>query len=403
MPRWDNHRARRVAPATMEVKMARGWTCVAVAVVLCGSAAPAWATFPGGNGSIVYGWFGGSVYRGGASATSIRAVDPTSGIFRVLRDCPLRFGPSAYTDCSVGSPRSSPDGQTIAFANVRTTPDFEGGPWQSRAWHRHDGAGRDRPRRARHPAQVLDVRLGAVRRPAPAHAGSAGVGLSHSRRRSSSPRSTERAEPVAPVWSSDADWSSRGQIAYVRDRNADPTCRRRSCRDLFLTRLGRAPRRLTYRGGSSPSWSPHGTELAFVGNARSGRAGIYTVRRRRHRPAPPHEPRLGPGLVPGRRVDRLHSLSRSLRDSHQRPGAAPPRGLAVQRVGLSLRRERRLAERSAALRPPRRAALAFHAKHQCQARRLRAIASRETQKSRSVTPRPRFGWQPKAARWQGPR
>jgi Tol biopolymer transport system component len=39
------------------------------------------------------------------------------------------------------------------------------------------------------------------------------------------------------------------------------------------------PRRLTYRGGSSPSWSPHGTQLAFVRANRTGRAGIYLVRR----------------------------------------------------------------------------------------------------------------------------
>jgi WD40-like Beta Propeller Repeat len=49
-----------------------------------------------------------------------------------------------------------------------------------------------------------------------------------------------------------------------------------------VTRLGGKPRRLTYRGGSSPSWSPHGTKLAFV-RARSRRGvvrrDIYVVRR----------------------------------------------------------------------------------------------------------------------------
>jgi hypothetical protein len=278
MLRWDNHPARRVAPATMEVKMARGWTCVAVAVVLCGSAAPAWATFPGGNGSIVYGWFGGSVYRGGTSETSIRAVDPTSGIFRVLRDCPLRFGPPAYTDCSVGSPRSSPDGQTIAFANERTTPDFEGGPWQSQpgiAMMAPDGTGL-----VEHATQHRSWTFAwapsgdrlLLTRDVPASVYPAPEALFLATLDGS------ELNQVAPVWSSDADWSSRGQIAYVRDRAGDPTCRR-SCQDLFLTRLGRAPRRLTYRGGSSPSWSPHGTKLAFDRNTRSGRTAIYRVQR----------------------------------------------------------------------------------------------------------------------------
>ena len=46
------------------------------------------------------------------------------------------------------------------------------------------------------------------------------------------------------------------------------------CEDIFITRLGGTPRRLTHRGGSSPSWSPHGYNLAFV-----RRDNVYIVRR----------------------------------------------------------------------------------------------------------------------------
>ena len=120
-----------------------------------------WATFPGANGSIVYEWVGESAYRAGPTASSIRAVDPISGVVRVLRDCPLRFGPTSYTDCSVGSPRYSPDGQTIAFTTVRITPDFTGAPWQ------------------------FDAGLATLE----------GTELSQ----------------VAPAWSSDADWSGEGR------------------------------------------------------------------------------------------------------------------------------------------------------------------------------------------------
>ena len=66
-----------------------------------------------------------------STASSIRAVDPVSGVVRVLRDCPLRFGPPSYTDCNVGGPRYSPEGRTIAFTTIQTTPDFTGRPWQS--------------------------------------------------------------------------------------------------------------------------------------------------------------------------------------------------------------------------------------------------------------------------------
>ena len=281
--------------------MARGWTCVAVAVVLCGSAAPAWATFPGGNGSIVYGWFGGSVYRGGASATSGWAVDPTSGIFRVLRDCPLRFGPSAYTDCSVGSPRSSPDGQTIAFANVRTTPDFENGPWQSQpgiAMMAPDGTGL-----VEHATQHRSWTFAwapsgdrlLLTREVPASGDPTPTALFLATLDGS------ELNQVAPVWSADADWSSRGQIAYVRDRNADPTCRR-SCQDLFLTRLGRAPRRLTLPRWVEPLVVTARDEAGIRPQHPLGPRGHLHGPRRRHRPAPPHEPRLGPGLVPGRQI-----------------------------------------------------------------------------------------------------
>lgn len=253
-------------------------TCLAAAMILCATAAPAWATFPGGNGSIVYGWVGESAYRAGPTASSIRAVDPITGAVRVLRDCPLRFGPTSYTDCSVGSPRYSAGGQTIVFTTVQTTPDFTGAPWQSSPGFATMAAdGTDvQEHRTQHtyslPAWAPSGDRLLVQRelPAPGYPRPTALVLAT--------LSGTELNQVAPAWSSDADWSTRGQIAYVRDRNADPACRR-SCLDLFITRLGHMPRRLTYRGGSSPSWSPHGTQLAFVRANRTGRAGIYLVRR----------------------------------------------------------------------------------------------------------------------------
>ena len=48
------------------------------------------ASFPGRNGKIAYLWIGESAYRAGPTATSIRTVDPRTGVVRVLRDCPRR-------------------------------------------------------------------------------------------------------------------------------------------------------------------------------------------------------------------------------------------------------------------------------------------------------------------------
>jgi dipeptidyl aminopeptidase/acylaminoacyl peptidase len=261
----------------VERRLALGLVSVAVLVVSCAGAGSAWASFPGRNGSIVYGWVGESAYRAGPTASSIRAVEPTSGIVRVLRDCPLRFGPPSYTDCNVGSPRYSPDGQTIAFTTIHTTPDFTGGPWRSEPGLATMGS--DGTALQEHGTQYT------YRGPAWAPSGDRLL-LQRDLPVPDNPRPTAlflatldgtELDQVAPAWSSGADWSSRGQIAYVRDRNADPACLR-SCLDIFITRLGGTPRRLTYRGGSAPSWSPHGTKLAFIRRTGSD-PGIYLVRR----------------------------------------------------------------------------------------------------------------------------
>lgn len=67
--------------------------------------------------------------------------------------------------------------------------------------------------------------------------------------------------PVTGEGASDGDWAANDEIAYVQDG------------DVWVTRLGGAPRRLTTAGGGSPSWSPTGRMLAFV---RAGR--LWTMR-----------------------------------------------------------------------------------------------------------------------------
>jgi dipeptidyl aminopeptidase/acylaminoacyl peptidase len=255
----------------------RVWISLAVVALACLGAGTASASFPGRNGEIVYGWVGDSAYRAGPTATSIRAVDPRSGRVRVLQDCPLHPAPTPYTDCMVSAPRSSPDGRTIALAITEIDPPGGTGDPQhpGLATMTSDGGGLE--------VHVTGDRYFALAwspsgrqlllQHEPAEGGpavSTAVFLA-------SLDGTELGQ-AAPVWSAAPDWSSTGRIAYVRSRVTDPSCRRR-CEDIFITRLGGTPRRLTYRGGSSPSWSPHGTKLVFVRTLGTGHGDLYIVRR----------------------------------------------------------------------------------------------------------------------------
>jgi len=237
--------------------LVRGWILLAVLVVLCLTAGSAWGSFPGRNGKIGYAWTGESAYRAGPTATSIRDVDPRSGRVRVLRDCPLRD--RIYTDCTVSAPRYSPDGQTIAFPAIRIVPD----PVQP--WQYWPGFGTMAPDGTAFEEHATARRYWAL---AWSPAGDRFLvqgGLGHvdpwpSSIFLASLDGTELSQ-VTPQWTAAPDWASTGQVAF--GRYSDLYCRP-GCENIWLMRLGGTPRRLTYRGGHSPSWSPHGTKLAFV-------------------------------------------------------------------------------------------------------------------------------------------
>jgi tricorn protease-like protein len=82
---------------------------------------------------------------------------------------------------------------------------------------------------------------------------------------------------ATPASTHEPDWSSTGLIAFSRNEPDCPFFSSPRCPDIFVTRLGGTPRRLTYRGGVSPSWSPHGTKLAFVRQSRRSQ-NVYLVR-----------------------------------------------------------------------------------------------------------------------------
>jgi hypothetical protein len=236
--------------------MARAWACIAVWLAICTAAGSASASFPGRNGAIGYLWRGESAYRAGPTATSIRAVDPRTGVVRVLHDCPLQGGPlGTYAPCSVRAPSYAPGGARLAFPVTRATQTPQG------------------PQSA--PALVTMAPDGTAVEEHVAERDYIGVSWSPARDRlllepfpGTSPArapillaSLDAKELTELTVGQHADWSSTGQIAF--DRYLAARCLP-GCVDIFVTRVGRTPRRLTFRGGQSPSWSPHGSMLAFV-------------------------------------------------------------------------------------------------------------------------------------------
>jgi TolB protein len=239
------------------------------------TAESSWASFPGRNGALVYDWISADKY--GGSPTEIRTVNPRTGRVRVLRSCPLRTDrqPSDYPDCQVSAPRYSPDGARIAYLTVRI--DYPPGEaWQYRpslSLMAPDGTALEEHVTAAAYTNLAWSPSGnrfLVRRHLMRgdYLDPAGIFLAEL-------DGIERGQ-VALDWSQTPDWSSRGEIAF--GRYAAALCLP-GCEDIWVTRVGDTPRRLTYRGGSSPSWSPHGTKLAFVRRDRRGRVNIYLVRR----------------------------------------------------------------------------------------------------------------------------
>jgi Tol biopolymer transport system component len=257
--------------------MARRLICVAVSLAVCAAAAgPASATFPGWNGNIAYLWIGESAYRAGPTETSIRTVDPHTMAVRVLRDCQIQitdYG-APYSECGVMPPSWAPDGSELAFPIERTTPMPSGQPLRvDRALATlasHSGSYEEHPTAHRYsgvswsPAgdQLL---LGRELR----ETGPAGPGLFLA-----SLDGTELRQ-IGPDLAYSADWSSRGSIAFSRHR--EPSCLP-MCEDIYVMRPGGTPRRLTYRGGTTPSWSPRGTKLVFA-RVSGGELNLFVVRR----------------------------------------------------------------------------------------------------------------------------
>jgi dipeptidyl aminopeptidase/acylaminoacyl peptidase len=246
-----------------------------VLLVLVAFAGPSSASFPGRNGTIVYGWIDAQKYE--MPPTSIRAVNPRSGRRRVLTDCPHRASPLGvpYAECIVAGPRFSPNGRTIAYPTVQVIPaTTPGHPWEYRPgigmMAASDGT------RLEERATVVEYQWLAW-----SPAGNqfllqrvARRGISSTKRHLSRLARWVELTQVTPEWTGSPDWSTTGDIAFTR--YADPSCLPR-CEDIWVTRLGGTPHQLTFDGGFNPSWSPHGTKLAFAHWTRDGQADVHLI------------------------------------------------------------------------------------------------------------------------------
>lgn len=259
---------QRPRSPTLRRGVARGF--LVVFVVLCTPAGPAYASFPGRNGQIAYDLDASDRYARGPS--SIRAVNPRTRKIQVLQACPRRAG-GPEPVCAVGGPRYSRDGSTIAFGKTfiayppGQAPEHRSGIGiaaanGSRLEFHTTGLTPQFPTLAWSP---LGNQLLLERAVSPLTLSITSLDGSELRRLS-----------FAGIAGANADWSSTGRIVFQGRLDSDPCT---ACVDLFMASVGGTPRRLTFRGGESPSWSPHARKIAFVRRTQRERQGnIYIMR-----------------------------------------------------------------------------------------------------------------------------
>ena len=249
-----------------------GWGALVAVVVLCTTAGSAWASFPGRNGRIAYAVDTSDRYARGTS--SIATVDPRTRAVRVLHDCPRRSG-GPEPICGVGGPRYSPDGSRIAFGKTFIAyPPGEGWQYQSGiAIAAADGSGLEF-----HPTGSSPQFPTFSWSPAGDQFLLEGPFTPLTLSIASLEGNELRRLTFPGLAGARADWSSTGQIVFQGRLDSD-SCGGGACSGLFVTSVGGAPRRLTYRGGESPSWSPHATKIAFVRyDQHRDHGDIYVVR-----------------------------------------------------------------------------------------------------------------------------
>lgn len=204
------------------------------------------AAFPGRNGRIAF-----AESASGAEGDLVRSIGdirPSASGLRTLRGCSQEQGLPDQGDCSIeyGAPAYSPDGDRIVFDAGVRL-----------ALMRSDGTD----------FSLLPRRTADDGEPAFAPSGRRLVFTGHAMPGGQADLFvldvlSGRSRRLTFRGGSEPSWSGRNQIAFVRDGN------------VYVVRpSGRGLRQLTRRGGLQPDWSPHASKLVFI-----RRGLLYVVR-----------------------------------------------------------------------------------------------------------------------------
>jgi len=240
--------------ATLNSRMLASALCGFACSLACLLLAPsAHATYPGENGRLLFvvgcGALQAGAQRNDCTTTRVRkfrAIDPRTGNRLRFRSGGCRSG------CDPSSPRFSPGGRKLAFNRVA-------GGERARPFVSDAAGGRQRQVRSRGetPTWSPGGRLLAM-------GGAGGIRIVRPNGR------VVRRLTALPAY--ELDWSSRGQIAFVRGAQGD----------LYtISGRGGTPRRITRCGCvAEASWSPDGRRLALFQLTQGPfRVGVFVINR----------------------------------------------------------------------------------------------------------------------------
>jgi hypothetical protein len=235
---------------------------VVLALGLLAAFAPsAQATFPGRNGEIFYrvGWQS----RFGGPPSSVEAVNPRTRVIRKLATCDVPG--CRWEDLGV-----SPDGRHLALVEVVLAPSVEqvqvvvmgpDGRVESRIPFPHAYT-TTRPRWSPNQSELI------LRSSVSGVPQLSLLGLDGGEHGMAVQGDTSTPN-LSTGWGHSFDWSSRGEIAFLGTVPAGCFMQCRS--ELFVARPGEAPRRITHRGaGGQLSRSPNGRWIAFARHTPGG-------------------------------------------------------------------------------------------------------------------------------------
>ena len=215
-----------------------------IALAVLATASAAHATFPGGNGRIVYAAAGTDVEQGDSESSyrSLQTIDSDSKRDRFVEGCQRTDGAPSAGNCDISyrSPVWSPNGRRLAFdagASLALIAPSGAGLKVLSAVSDNDGQPAFSPSGTQ---LAFTARSGS--RTDISVVGTDGTGARRITKDGTSP-----------------DWSQRGLIAFVRRGTV-----------YSVKPGGKGLRKLT--PGRDPSWSPSGRQIAF---ARGG--GIYVA------------------------------------------------------------------------------------------------------------------------------